>query len=198
MGHDNGRKAEEERLRREAEAAKAEALAAKQKAETPDPFETRMRERANAIEDWRTSKDKPMNIYNFPGQEAIALYKAAKTSRDAGRIGRGLATLSDGANPNFGVALDKEMQLERDVNASGMLEDSVNSTLATNDALMGNLANMGNSRSMWLADFARSLAGDARGAWEKLRDKPKEPSFLKQLALGAVNNFKYAAGGLTI
>ncbi len=122
MGGNNGRR-EQDELRRRTEEAERRANEAITRAETPDPLEQRRRDYVTRILDWREGKNGPINVRDFPDQTAISLYNDAKLSHDAGRIGKGYGTLDDGANPTYTAALDKEMQLERDTRASGLLEN---------------------------------------------------------------------------
>lgn len=167
-------------------------------AQKPDEFETLQREYLKGLWDWRTGKKGPVDVRNMPdGGLGISLFNEGKQSRDAGRIGRGLATLADGANPNFAAALDKETQLERDLNSAGMLENYVGETMGNLDNRMMGLANIGNSRSMGLAGLARGLANDASGNYFNFLNyqNNKKPGFLKSLALGALSNFSLSGGG---
>lgn len=199
MGDDKGRKAEEERLRQERETDRLAAEKKLEAAAVPDPLETRRRDYITSVDDWRMGKSGPIDVRNMPGGGVgMSLFNDAKRSRDAGRIGRGLATISAGANPNFAAALDKETQLERDLAASGALENDVNDRLGDVDAEMLGLANVGNTRAMRLADMAQSVYGRADDAYTKLRDKPKPPSFLKQFALGLASNASYSKGAFAI
>jgi len=190
-----GRKQEEANLRAQAEAANQRAAETAKAAAVPDPMEERRRAQVLALDKWRTGESGPVDVRNMPGAAVpMALYRDAKVSRDSGRIGRGYGTLSDGANPNFSAAMDKEMQLERDLAASGALEGHVNDTLSGVDAEMGNWANVGNNRSRYLAELARAGSSDADERYERYK-AAKKPSFLKQLAMGALQQGASAALG---
>lgn len=182
MGSSKGRK-EEDALRQAA-------LASQVKAEAPDPFEQRRRDHVLSMDKWRKGESGAIDVRNMPGGAVpLALFKEAKASRDAGRVGRGLGTLSDGANPNFTAALDKENQIERDLNAAGMLESHVDDTLAGVDAEMTGLANTGNARNMAMYEMALKRLMDFQ--------RNKQPSFLKQMALGGISGLSgLAMGGL--
>lgn len=179
---------EEANLQAQVDAANARANAAEKAAATPDPFEQRRRDYLMSVDDWRTGKSGPIDVRNMPGGAVgLALRQEAMKAHDAGRLGRGLATLSDGANPNFSAALDKETQLQRDLEGAGQLEDYVDNTLAGVDAEMGNWAGVGNSRNMTLYNTAANQAQQAYGNLQSYRQN-KSPSFFKQLALGAIGS----------
>lgn len=197
MGGGGGRdRREEDRLRAAAEAAHREAEEARRVASTPDPLEERRRTYLTNFDKWRMGESGPIDVRNMPGAGlGISLFNEAKQSRDAGRLGRGLATLADGANPNFATALDKEMQMERDVNASGQLEDYVAGANEDVDREMLGVAQMGNQRRMTLAELASSLARGASSDYTSWLSRPKQPGFLKSLALGALGNLSIGGGG---
>lgn len=109
-----------------------------------------------------------------------------------------MATLSDGANPNFAASLGQEMDLERGINASGALEDHVDTTLAGVDGEMYGLAGMGNSRNMNIAQMDQNAYQNAQGNFMQYLMRPKQPSFLKQLALGLAGSASFSKGALTI
>lgn len=164
--------------RKEENALKQAALQSQTKAETPDPAEQAVREATMNRFNWAQGKNGPIDVRNMPGGGVgMSLFKDAKMARDAGRVGTGLGTLSDGANPNFTAALDKENQLERDLNASGMLEGYVEDTIAGDEGKLLGLGQTGNARNMSLYEMAVQRLMNYQNN--------KKPSFLKQLALGA-------------
>jgi hypothetical protein len=157
-------------------------------AETVDPNEAAVAARVKAWEDWRSEVGGPPDVRNMPDQIGISLYRDARSSSDAGRVGRGLNTLGEGANPNFTASLEHEDQLERDLNASGQLEGFVSDRLGDLDAKELGLA----ARS----DARRSdAAARAQRAYEAYINRPRRNSFLKDLALGFVNNAHSAPPG---
>jgi hypothetical protein len=185
-------------LYQQAQAAQTRANAAAEAAAKPDPLEQRQRDYALSLDKWRMGESGPIDVRNMPGSGVgMSLFSEAKRSRDAGRIGRGLASLSDGANPNFAASLDKEMQLERDTRASGILEGYVDDTLGALDNKMTGLASMGNARSMGLAGLFNSMADSAYGRYSDYR-KSKRPSFFKQLLMGFAGNANSAAEALAV
>lgn len=167
-------RAEESRL-------KAEATAAAKKAAEVDPFEAEQRARLRALADWESGKSGPIDVRNMPGSGVgMALFADAKKARDAGRVGRGLATLESGTNPAFATALDKEMGLERDLAASAGLDNYVQGKLAGLDERMLGLAGSASERAFRLAQMADSRFNNF------LNRPAKPPSFLKSLALGGL------------
>jgi hypothetical protein len=194
MGGDNGRR--ERELRAEADRARAEATTARQQVETPDEFEVARRNRARAMEQWRSGLLGPVDVRNMPGgQVAMGLFKDSIQARDAGRIGRGLGTLNDGANPAFSAALGKELDAERHLQAAGQLEGNVEQAMAQHDADTNQLAQVGNNRRSLIAQLA---AEAGRAAAERLSQHraTARPSFLQQMALGALGNAQTAAAAL--
>lgn len=186
----------EDALRAAAAAAEAKANAAVAVAEKPDPLEERRRARVLAIDKWDLGESGPKDIRNLPGADtAIALFRDAKTSRDAGRIGRGYGRLADGANPNFTASLDKEMQLERDLAASGALEENVEGILEGNKAEMYGLSGMGNSRNQFVAGVRSSADEAAQNRFLQFLLRPKQPSFLRTLSQSFANQLGSTLGG---
>jgi hypothetical protein len=195
MGSKSKGRQTDDYLKQQAMAAQSQANTAIAKAETPDPLEQRRRDYVTRILDWREGKLGPIDVRNFPDQTAIALYNDAKTSHDAGRIGKGYGTLADGTNPNFSTALDKETQMERDLAASGELENYIGGQLASADAETGNLWAAGDARNMNIASMLNNNYNSSQDRWVSYLMRPKQPGFLKSLALGAIGNFKYTPSG---
>ena len=154
----------------------AQAQAANTTAGTVDPLQEAKRKRDAAFEAWRSGENGPVDVYKMPGADVgIDLFKKAKESSDAGRIGRGLGSLADGANPNFNLALGQENQLERDLAAKGAFENYVSGQLAQHDdAVQQDYTNRENHNF--------SYAGLTQNALTQYR-QTRTPSFLKQLAL---------------
>lgn len=183
MGGDNGRK-DEDALKAQAAAERARADEAIATAAKPDDLEARQRANVLALDDWEHSA--APNVRDMPGAGLnIALFNDAKAAHDAGRVGRGYGSMSDGANPNFTASLEKENQMERDLNASGALEGRVSEALASKDARMMGLTSVANSRNM-------NIAGMREGRYESDQDRAlrymmrqKKPSFLRELAMNA-------------
>lgn len=176
--------------RKQEDALKTAAQQKAVEAEKPDPLEDAERARVTAMEAWRSGATGPPDVRNMPDQVGISLYKQARQTTDAGRVGTGLNTLGEGANPNFTAALDKEDELERNLSASGQLEGYVSDRLDDLDAKELGLA----ARS----DARRGAAADrAFQAYQAYVNRPRQPSFLRQLALGAISNAGLAAGLFT-
>lgn len=168
--------------RNEENALRAAATASAAEAAKPDPFEERQRAHVTRLDQWRNGELGPIDVRNMPGGGVgMSLFRDAKTARDQGRVGRGLLTMSDGANPNFTASLDKEMGLERDLAASGQLEGYVEDTMNGVDERMTGLAGIANARRMRLADMAQNN-------YQNYLSRPKQPSFLRQLATGALGS----------
>jgi hypothetical protein len=151
-----------------------------------DPLEERQRAHVLALDDWRMGKNGLPDVRNMPGGGAgISLFNEALTARDSGRVGKGYGTLGDGASANFSAALDKEQDFERRLRAAGQLEGHVSDTLSGLDQRMLGLSGVSDNRNRFLAEMAMSRLG-------QFYQRPEQPSFLKQLALGGLG----AAGGL--
>jgi hypothetical protein len=193
---DKGRE-REDALKKAAADAESRANAAITTAAAPDPLEERRRARSLAIDKWDMGESGPKDIRNLPGADtAIALFKDAKASRDAGRIGRGYGMLADGANPNFTASLDKEMQLERDLAASGALEENVEGILEGNKAEMYGLSGMGNSRNQYIAGLRASANESAQErAIRMMLLRQQQPSFLRTLSQSLANQLGNTLGG---
>jgi hypothetical protein len=186
-GNKGREQANEDALRVAADKAAAKSDEAITAAGKADPLEDRRRAQVLAFDKWQSGESGPMDVLNMPGGgTAIDLFKNAKRARDAGRIGRGYGLLGDNANPNFSASLDKEMQLERDVNASGALEQNVEDSIAGNNAELYGLAGAADSRNLSIAGLRSSADEGAQNRYTQYLLRPKQPSFLKQLALSAI------------
>lgn len=187
MGSKDKGRQQEDALRAAAATAQTKSDAAVEVAGKADPLEERRRARVLAIDKWDLGESGPKDIRNLPGADtSIALFEDAKLAHDAGRIGRGYATMSDGANPNYAASLDKEMGLQRDLEASGALEGRVNDTLEGNKAELYGLSSMADTRNMGIAGLRSSADQAAQDRYLQYLMRPKQPSFLKQLALAGV------------
>lgn len=188
MGRGNG-KAQEQALQQQALQQQAAFNSALTKAETPDPLTQRLRDYAGKVLDWKDGKDGPVDVRQFPDQTAMSLYDDAKKVTDAGRVGKGYGTLSDGANPSFSAALDKENNLKRGEFASGMLEDYVNNAITGATGEAASLGAGADATNMAIAGMLNSDYNSAQNRYVNYLMRPKQPSFLKQLALGALGTF---------
>lgn len=158
------------------------------KASEPDPLTQRLINKATSLDDWESGKSGPIDIRSMPGAgPAIALFENAKRQSDAGRIGRGLNTVGEGANPNYVAKLDKENELQRDLEASGGLESNVEDALRTKDTLLGNLSNVGEARNMNIAGMREGRYGNDMQNYLKLLMRPREPGFLETLGKTALS-----------
>lgn len=166
-------------------------------ASAPDSITQRLINKATSLDDWETGKSGPIDIRSMPGAgPQIALFEAAKKQSDAGRIGRGLNTVGEGANPNYVAKLDKENELDRNLNASGELESNVEGALGAKDAMLGNLSNVGEARNMNIAGLREGRYGNDMQNYLKMVMRPREPGFLEQLAKASIGGAtSYFSGG---
>lgn len=176
------------------------AAAAVQTASKPGPLEQQLIDYNTNLYNWRTGKSGPIDVRNMPGADvSIGLYNDAKTAHDAGRIGKGLGTLTEGANPNFAASLDKQNELERHLYAAGELEGNVNRTLDQNTAMMGGLAQTEGNRSMQIADLQQRQYLNSVNNYLDAAKSFRQPNFFRQLAMsfagGAGAGLGAVAGG---
>lgn len=181
------RQQQEDDLKRRALESRPVADAAITAASQPDELEQRKRDYIKRLLNWRDGTGGPPDIREFPDKAPVALYNDAKQAHDAGRVGKGYGTLTSGANPNYAASLDKEMGLERDVNASADLENYVGGELNAADVEAGNLANAGNQRNMAIAGMRNSNSQADLDRYLAWLTRPKQPSFLNQLAVGVAS-----------
>ena len=179
----------EDALKTQALSAGAKADESITKAETEDPMEAQRRAYVKRILDWQA---KPTSLADFPDQTGLASYRDAKAVTDAGRVGQGYGTLSDGGSEAFSSALGKELESERSLEASGRLDDYVTNAITGAQAEAGHWADVGNSRNMNVAGLRSGNANAAQDRYQSLLAN-KKPSFLKQMALGMLNNGEKAA-----
>lgn len=185
MSHNNGR-AEEDALKQQALSSQAAAQAAQQKAETPDPLTQMLRDRVTKVLNWSDGTSGPPDVRAFPDQAGMSLYNDAKKVTDAGRVGKGYGTLSDGANPAFATALDKENTIKRGEAASGALENYVDNSINAATGEAASLGAEGNATSMAIAQMLNSDSNAAQNRYVQYLSRPKQPSFLSQLASGVL------------
>lgn len=160
-------------------------------ASTENPATKQVHDYWQSIMDWDTGKlmgpdgkAKPVDIHDLPGSGAdIALFEDAKAQRDAGRVGRGLGTVGDKVNPGFLAALDKELENERDIQASGRLEDTVQGKVAEARAGLTGIGTQTDARNQNVAGLRANLYGT-------YLNRPRDPSLFAQLLQGGL-----AAGG---
>lgn len=112
----------------------------------------------------------------------MALFNDAMKVHDAGRVGRGVNTMSGGTNPNFAMALNKENEMERHKLASGALEGNVNEALAFNKREMGDLSQSAAQRNQFSAGLAEGRYGDEQNRYLGYKThREKKPNFFKDL-----------------
>lgn len=155
-----------------------------------------MRAYWKSIIDWDTGKmidpatgqPKPINVRDLPGSGAdISLFENAKGVKDAGRVGRGFGTVGDNVNPAFTAALDKEMENERSIAASGMLEDVVQNKVADARGGLTGIGMHGDQRNA-------NVAGLRSNLYSTYLNRPRNPSLLSQFLGGASQAFSGFAG----
>jgi len=207
MGGDDGRKQREQQaeddLKKQAIAAQTATADAIAKASAPTEFEKNRTAAVNQFNNWQSGAAGPIDVRNMPGGAVpLNLFEQAKQAHDANRIGRGFGTMTGGANQNYVAQLGQENQLERDLSASGALEGNVNQAMANNSAEGYNLTGMQNQQNMQIANMqtGREQAGSDR--YLNFLQRPRQPSFLKQLALSAMGGASqmgaaYLTGGLS-
>lgn len=138
-----------------------------------------MRDYWKSIVDWDTGKAGPVDIHKLPGSGAdIALFQDAKTQRDAGRVGRGFGTAGENVNPGFLDALDKEMENERSIEASGRLEDVVQGKVGEARAGLTGVGAQADTRNM-------NVAGMRGNLYSTYLNRPRDPSLFSQFLSGA-------------
>jgi hypothetical protein len=187
-GREKEEKKREDEYRRQALALQERTTAAIEQASKPTSFETTRSEYAGKLGDWLSGKAGPIDVRKMPGGMAdLALAEQAKLAQDAGRIGRGYGTMGEGANANYVAKLGQEAQLQRDLAAAGALEGNVNRRIAEGLGEGYNLANMIGSRTMGLAGLESGREENAQSRYLSYLMRPKQPSFLKQLAMSAVS-----------
>jgi hypothetical protein len=191
MGGDDGRKQRERQaeidLQKQAQENQKATLAAIEKASAPTAFQLGEEAKVNKFQDWVSGKAGPIDVRNMPGGGVpLDLYTQARQAHDAGRIGRGFGTMSGGANPNYAAQLGQQSQLERDLAAAGGLEQNVNQAVAANTGEGYNLANMFNTQNMNIAGMQTGREQNSADRYLNFLQRPRQPSFLKQLALAGV------------
>jgi hypothetical protein len=185
MGGDHGRKQQEAAL-------EAAATSAQNKASASNPYFDKVAAHLSALDDWRSGKLGPIDVRNMPDSGvAIDLFNKAKESTDAGRVGRGYGTLSDGGNADFAARLGQENDMTRSLAASGGLENYVQGELSGLDSGLMGLSGAETARDSSAASLALSRLNT-------LYQKPKQGNFLKDLALGLAGNVSYAKGAFAI
>jgi len=198
MGGDNGRKqreqAAEDALKKQA--AEREKLAQESitKAAVVDPFVESRKSDVMTFQDWATGKAGPIDVRNRPGGAyALDLYQQARQASDAGRIGRGFNTMGGGGNPNYAAKLGAQNQLERDLAAAGALEGNVNRAIDANTAEGYNLAGITGAQNMSIANMQSGREESGSDRYLNFLQRPRQPSFMQQLALTAVGGAGQAA-----
>lgn len=184
FGSKNKGQVKENEFKNLAETSRPAADTAIATAAAPDPLEQRRRDRVLALDKWESGESGPIDVRNMPGGGAsMALFNDAMKVHDAGRVGRGVGSMSGNVNPNFNAALQAENEMERHKLASGGLEQNVNDTLAAKDAEMTGLYGTANARNM-------NIAGIREGRYQSDQDRymnymkyrESKPNFFKDLA----------------
>jgi len=189
----------QERLRQQEAADRERSDRLLTAAEQPDPLEQRLKSENLGFLDWESGKNGPVDIQNAPGLAPyLDIYNKASQRREGERAGQGVVQLGmDQQNPELAARIREQQDVERQQAAAGDLENAyrAKSAEAHNSALP--LINMANSRAMNLAGMASNTAANDQNAYLQFLTRPRQPSFLKSLALsvagGAASNPKLAA-----
>lgn len=151
-----------------------------------DPALKQMREYWQSIADWDEGKKGPIDVHDLPGSGVdIGLFENAKAMRDAGRVGRGLGTAGENVNPAFTTALDKELESDRAIEASGALEDAVRRKVGEARAGLTGIGQNAEARNL-------NVAGLRGNLYSTYLNRPREKSALSQFLSGGLQ----AASGL--
>lgn len=101
------------------------------KANAPNPYLEQMMGLDKSIIDWHTNPNNTVkDIYKHPtlgGQ--LPVFQMAKQLRDQGRMGRGIAGLGDKFNPQYAKELAMEDSSNRNIYASGIIEQGLQNEL---------------------------------------------------------------------
>lgn len=155
-------------------------------AATEDPALKAMRDYWQSISDWDAGKNGPVDVHDLPGSGVdIGLFQNAKAMRDAGRVGRGLGTAGDNVNPAFTTALDKELESDRNTEASGALEEAVRRKVGEARAGLTGIGTNAEARNL-------NVAGLRGNLYQTYLNRPREKSALGQFLSGGLQ----AATGL--
>ena len=177
MGSDKGRKQQETTDRTNV----TNAITA---ATTPSPLQNKQTDYLSKLYDFFTgSSGKPIDIRDTPdGGLGMSFYNAAKSAFDNGRVGKGLSytdgNAADGYNANFGKQIEEENALDKQINASGQLENY------TTD-LRNNTMNAVNSDIDRTYGQKRDAVGMHQAMYQTDLSRPKEQPWWQSL-LGGV------------
>lgn len=178
----NKGKQQENAYRDAAASARPGADAAIGTASKPDELEQRRRDHVLALDKWEKGESGPVDVRNMPGGGVdMALFNDAKAVHDSGRIGRGVGSMSEGANPAYIAKLNAEADMERSKFASGLLEQNVSDKLAAKDAEMTGLYQTANARNMNIAGMREGRYQNAEQRALQYLLRPKQPNFFQQL-----------------
>ncbi len=179
----NKGKANENAFRTLADDSRGAAGTALATAAKPDELEQRRRDRVLALDKWESGESGPVDVRNMPGGGVnMGLFNDAMKVHDANRVGRGVGSMSDGANPNFVAARNKEDEMRRHMAASGALEQNVNDTLNAKDAEMTGLYGTANARNMNIAGMREGRYQNDQNRYMQYLMRPQKPNFFQQLA----------------
>lgn len=196
FGTKNRGKENENAYKATADASRPVADAAIGKAATEDPLIAARRERVAALDRWERGVDAegkaaPIDIGKMPGGGVnIALFEDAMKQHDANRVGGRGGTMAGSANPNYVAQLDKENELDRDLQRKGALEGYVGDTLAGNKAEMYGIGGAAEARNMNVAGMQEGRYESDADRYQRYLMRPKQPNFFRELAM----NFAQGAG----
>ena len=123
------------------------------KANAPNPYLEQLLGLNKSIVNWHTNPDNTVkDIYKHPTLGGkLPVFQMAMQQRDAGRMGRGIAGLGDKMNPQYAKELGIEDSTNRNIYASGMIEQGLQNEL-------GNAQQ--NIQSLVLGDTQRTTASN--------------------------------------
>jgi len=138
----------------------------------PNPYLEQLMGLNKSIIDWHTNSTPGgiKDIYKHPTLASkLPVFELAKTNRDKGRIGRGIASVGEHFRPQYAKELQQEDDYNRSIAASGMLEMGLRDELNNAE---------GNLRDLVMSDTQRRTAGNGNfnSAFDAL-DRMRAQSF---------------------
>lgn len=160
-------------------------IAQLQKANAPDPYLEKLKGINSSIIDWHTNPNNTVkDIYKHPtlgGQ--LPIFQLARQQRDVGRMGRGIAGLGDKFNPQYAKELQIEDSTNRNMYASGMLEQGLQGELGKAESDLSDLVTRDSNRN----NASNALYGPAMKQLEDMKGHGWG-SFFKGVLQGAIKS----------
>lgn len=153
----------------------------------PSPLQERVEGDNLSFLNWAAGEAGPIDVTRAPGMGPyLSFYDRARAGQEKERMGTGALQMGlNASNPDIAARIAEANKLRREQEAAGGLERALVARAAEARGTAMPLLQMEASRESGLAGLASQNYGGSRDALVQWHSRPKKPSFLQQMGMGA-------------